>query len=437
MSSSATSSPAWRARSQTPLVSRSRPRFSISSKSTVGRSFASSRARSSSAPRPAYASTQPSRPQLQRRPPGLAQTWPISPAEPRPYELAPVDDDATPDTGAPEDTEERVEAPAGPEPALGLDGDVHVVPDRHRAPELLGERRPERVGSIPPLDVRDLEDGARSRRRSSRVHRHRRTRGPSARRRRRRARCEASRRARRRPPRGRRACGVSRRALPSTFASPSVTTAWILVPPRSSPARILVTTATARPRRAACGSRARSIPLRCARSGRAASPDTRTRGRSPASRRRWRRARGGPRPRPRSRSGTRRALPPTQRGGCSAPRDLHRRERALCPCTRIATTSPAPRTFSGTDTARASSSIRRTTARDDERPGLPVLRRAGESPRIEQPEHDVGGQRVGECPALVPTAGDREQRVHRLSLPAELEIPCRLDARARHASRWT
>ena len=66
-----------------------------------------------------------------------------------PDEVAAVDHDAAADTRAPEDAEERLEAAAGAEPALGLDGDVDVVADRHGAAELLRERRAERVRGRP------------------------------------------------------------------------------------------------------------------------------------------------------------------------------------------------------------------------------------------------------------------------------------------------
>ena len=280
ISSSATLSPACRARTHTPLVSRSRPRFSISSKRTVRRSFATSRARSSSAPRPAYASTHPSSPQLHRRPPGFEQTWPISPAEPRPTRRPAVHDDPAAHARPPEHAEERREAPAGAETALGLDRDVDVVADEHRSRELVLEHLPERIGVVPPVDVGDLdtvpdvvsiEPGAPTptpaipigsipasssaaliASASSSVT----ASGPPAR-------------------------GVSRRALPSTTDPPSVTTAWIFVPPRSRPPIILVgeavslTEAGARRPRCVSGSPARSIPRRCDARGRGAARDTR------------------------------------------------------------------------------------------------------------------------------------------------------------------
>ena len=230
---------------------------------------------------------------MQRRPPGFEHTCPISPAEPRPVSFRPSITMPPPTPGAPEHTEERVEPATGAEAMLGVDRDVDVVADPHGPAELRGERRPEREGSIPAFDVRDLEHGARlgvdrpGRADADPGDPHRLDAGVVERRAQRLGELEDDRL-------GPALARVSRRALPSTVDSPFVTTAWIFVPPRSSPPFIRVTTATARPRRSACGSRARSIPRPCAAPHRAAAPAARRRGRSPASPPRPRRAPSGP-----------------------------------------------------------------------------------------------------------------------------------------------
>ena len=58
----------------------------------------------------------------------------------------------------------------------------------------------------------------------------------------------------------------------------------------------------------------------------------------------------------------------------------------------------------------------RSPGRHDERPGLSVPRRSRESPGVEQPERELGRQRLGQRATLVAPAGDREQRVHPGSL---------------------
>ena len=58
----------------------------------------------------------------------------------------------------------------------------------------------------------------------------------------------------------------------------------------------------------------------------------------------------------------------------------------------------------------------RAPFRHDERPRLPVPRRSRQPPGVEQAEHELARQRLGERAALVATAGDREQRVHRASV---------------------
>ena len=66
-----------------------------------------------------------------------------------------------PPTPVPQKTPRKDEkSAAGPEAALGVDRDVDVVADHHRPAELVGERRPERVGRVPTVDVRDLQDRA-------------------------------------------------------------------------------------------------------------------------------------------------------------------------------------------------------------------------------------------------------------------------------------
>ena len=71
-------------------------------------------------------------------------------------EQATVDDQPAADPRAPEDAEERADAAAGTEPALGLDGDADVVPDRDRDAEALREHGPERERLVPAVDVRRL-----------------------------------------------------------------------------------------------------------------------------------------------------------------------------------------------------------------------------------------------------------------------------------------
>ena len=175
--------------------------------------------------------------------------------------------------------------------------------------------------------------------------------------------------------------GVSRRALPSTVDSPSVTTAWIFVPPRSSPPFIRVTTAIARPRRSACGSPARSIPRPCAARRRAAAPAARTRGRSPAPRRRS--ASSAVRARSTSVIPFGHEASPSAQAASSmlwAARPASNSTGPF-PCTRTATTRPAPRTFSGHRHRARELLDPSPPGRHDERPGLRVPRRAGEPAR--------------------------------------------------------
>ena len=260
----------------------------------------------------------------------------------------PVDDDPTPDAGAPEDTEERIESPAGAEATLGLDGDVDVVPDRHGPPELLGERGAERVWHIPPLDVRHLDDGP-----GLDVDRARRadTDGGEAHRldaRHRPAPHAAPRRARRPPHRARRA--AASRAAPCRAPSPRRRSR----PPGSSfrRGRVRLASASRQPPHDLL-ERLAVRPLapfrrRFAGSGRAASP-------------------GSPNERTmtgvssRAASSARRAASASAMPfGQDASPSAHAARRMLwaarpasketgpLPVTRIAITRPAPRTFSGT-----------------------------------------------------------------------------------------
>ena len=177
---------------------------------------------------------------------------------------------------------------------------------------------------------------------------------------------------------------------PSTVDPPSVTTAWIFVPPRSRPPFILCH-----------GSHRTTSPigLRFARAlhssalCRSGSRGLRVAERQDDHRRlilcRVERPAGDARG-PRPRSGTTRRPPPRRRGACSAPPYRHRTtpgpRRARGPPRR----APRCRTFSGTYTAAASCSTRGTSRWDDERPGLGIARRPRESPRIEEPEHELG-----------------------------------------------
>ena len=215
--------------------------------------------------------------------------------------------------------------------------------------------------------------------------------------------------------------GVSRRALPSTTDPPSVTTAWIFVPPRSRPPIILggarpssLTEAGARRRRSASGSPARSIPRRCDardRAGRSGYPNVSTiTGRLLGGRCRARPAPQVDIPMPFGHE----AIPSAQAASSMlwAARPASKSTGPL-PATTIATTRPAPRTFSGTWTAarRAarsapSRSARRTSRAVRSRRVRRACRRRARAGR------EVLGQPVRQRSPLVATAGDREQRVH-------------------------
>ena len=105
----ARSSPCLRARSQTPLVSRSRPRSSMIRKRSVFAPRSTSfRALISIARRPAYASMQPFRPQVHRAPPRFTTMPDLAGGPTSDPELA-VEDQPRPDPGAPPDPEDRVE----------------------------------------------------------------------------------------------------------------------------------------------------------------------------------------------------------------------------------------------------------------------------------------------------------------------------------------
>ena len=142
-------------------MSRSRPRFSISSNSTVGRSLASSRARSSSAPRPAYASTQPVEAAVAAAAAGLRADVPDLAGRATARELPAVHHDATADPGAPEHTEERVEPATGAEAVLGLDRHVDVVADPHGPPSSAASVGPSGKGHPTRRCSRTWSDGAR------------------------------------------------------------------------------------------------------------------------------------------------------------------------------------------------------------------------------------------------------------------------------------
>ena len=246
-----------------------------------------------------------SRPQVQRRPSALHdQTWPISPAAPRPSHCLPSRGIRPPraDAGSPPDPENRLELLARLPARTRLDRDRTSLPIGTRRPSSSGA--PARAGNpAPSRRLRDIEDVARLLIDGS---------GgtdadagsPSGRRLRPTPRA-GSRRSRGRPHRGR-PCSGSRAALPRALSSLVHDDRLDLRAPESIPPFILVTEAIVRPPRSACGSPGRSTLQPCAGRHRAVAPGSRTRGRSPASRPRPRRAPGGRARRPRSRSDTRR-----------------------------------------------------------------------------------------------------------------------------------
>ena len=140
-----------------PLVSRSRPRLCMRSNSTVSRFRDSFRARSSSAPRPAYASTHPSQAAVAAPAARLRAHVADLAGRAAPGQQAAVDHEPTPDARPPEDPEEGSHPLAGPEASLRLHRDAHVVPEHGRHPERRGDRRRERERLVQALDVRDLK----------------------------------------------------------------------------------------------------------------------------------------------------------------------------------------------------------------------------------------------------------------------------------------
>ena len=86
------------------------------------------------------------------------------------------------------------------------------------------------------------------------------------------------------------------------------------------------------------------------------------------------------------------------------------------PLTRIATTRPAARRFSGTETAAASRSTRSLLVGTTNVHGCAFRIGAGQAPGVEQPCDLLGRKRRRNGATLVATAGDREQRVHDASL---------------------
>ena len=209
--------------------------------------------------------------------------------------------------------------------------------------------------------------------------------------------------------------GVSRRALPSTAASPSVTTAWIFVPPRSRPPFILVTAATARPRRSACGSpgtpfRHRMLlgvarPLR--------DPERENDHRRLVLRRveRGAGALGGPDP------VRARGDPLGPRGEKHALRGPARveQDRALA-VNEDRDDETGGQHVLGNEDGIGELLEPGSSGRHDERPRLRVPRRSGQPPGIEQPRRHARAATARERAALVATAGDREQRLHDASL---------------------
>ena len=149
-----------------------------------------------------------------------------------------VQHQAAADARAPEDAEHRPVALAGAEPVLGLGRDVDVVADPHRHAEV-GRQRRRRAGTSPPSRrccrsarpspvAKSIAPGAPTPAAMQLAGR------CAGRRQRRRA---ASRPSRPRRPADRPAAASASRALPRTAFRPSITTAWIFVPPRSMPPR--------------------------------------------------------------------------------------------------------------------------------------------------------------------------------------------------------
>src|SRR2546427_165020 len=63
---------------------------------------------------------------------------------------------------APEDAHQRLVGTAGPEAELGLGGDLHVVANLRRGPELLAQPGPELEGAVPAGEVSGLGHFARA-----------------------------------------------------------------------------------------------------------------------------------------------------------------------------------------------------------------------------------------------------------------------------------
>ena len=189
---------------------------------------------------------------------------------------APVEDETASDPRSPEDAEKRPHAAAGAEAPLGLDGDVDVVPERDRDAQAVGELRRERERLVPhrrcsaalsttPFAASMLPGAPMPTPASSR------TRTPAA------VAASATVTAMSSTTASGPRRGVLRRASPTIRPARAVMTAWIFVPPRSTPARSGALIAGAgRRRRGAGGSRARSTPRRFATRDRAGARAGRT-----------------------------------------------------------------------------------------------------------------------------------------------------------------
>ena len=228
-------SPCSSARAQMPLVRRVRSCSSISLNRSVLRPFSSCSVRtcSSIAARPAYASMQPRRPQVQRAPSISTTTCPISPAPPRPVHGLPSRI-RPPPTPVPQNTPSS-EPYGRPAPSLNSASVATCtsLPTSTAQPSARFERRRQRERAFPAGQVAS----------AGHVRRHRSCPGeptptppatPAPARPPWRRRAARSPSPRRHPP-GRQSVGVGRRAEPSTLWSSSTIAAWILVPPRSIP----------------------------------------------------------------------------------------------------------------------------------------------------------------------------------------------------------
>ena len=147
----------------------------------------------------------------------------------------PAEDDPAAHAGAPPDAQQRAVAAPRAERELAVDRHLHVVPERDRAAQPLRQRQRERERLLPVGQVpRAGHDPGLGVHRAGRADAHARELVGAPRRPWTRPRAW-SRRSARPPPAGRPPRGVGSLASPTTFPRAPITTAWILVPPRSMP----------------------------------------------------------------------------------------------------------------------------------------------------------------------------------------------------------